>query len=148
MIYLVADHGGYKKKQIIREWLKGRGHRIRDLGPTALNPQDDYPILASALARKIQADPKSFGIAICRTGIGMNIVANKFRGIRSMQAESAAAVKQARRDEDVNVITLAGDRQTVSRMKQLITAAISTRYQAAPRRRRRLAQISRLGHGR
>src|SRR5689334_17968038 len=103
MIFVVADHGGYAVKQRLITWLRGQGFSVTDLGPTKLKPSDDYPQQARLLARAIQRQPGSRGIAICRSGVGMAMAANKFSGIRAAQVFSPLMAKKSRLDEDANI---------------------------------------------
>ncbi len=148
MIFLVSDHGGFAVKQRVFAWLKRTRHDVHDLGPLKRLPDDDYPIRASTLARAVQTHPGSFGIAVCRTGVGMAMAANKHRGIRALQAMTPAIAARSRRDEDTNVLSLAADWQSWPAMTTIITRWLNTPFNGQPRHRRRLRQVSRLEHGR
>lgn len=148
MIYLVADHGGYKKKNAIRDWLRGKKIAVTDLGPKTLRPGDDYPIMARALAKAVLKKHGAFGVAVCRSGVGMALAANKIRGVRAAQISSPRMAKKAKADENVNVISLAADFQPLPAMKAIITAALTTTFSESTRAKRRLREIKSIEHGR
>lgn len=144
MTYLVSDHGGWALKRKVFRQLKLRGHEVTDLGPARLERQDDYPLWAAKLARQVQHHPGSQGIAICRSGVGMAMVTNKFSGIRAAQALTPAMAKQARRDENSNILSLAADYHSWSEIQQIIRAWLTTIYRPTKRFQRRLREIKRL----
>lgn len=148
MIFLVADHGGFAVKQRLYAWLRRTGIDVRDLGPKKRLPSDDYPLRVTSLARAIQTHPGSFGVAICRTGVGMALAANKHRGIRAVQALTPTMAIRSRRDEDTNIISLAADFQSFKQMAKIIHDWTLTPFSGQPRHRRRLRQLSKLEHGR
>lgn len=148
MVFLTSDHGGFVVKQKIERWLNARGIQVQDLGPTRLKPTDDYPVWASRLARAVKRHPGSHGIALCRSGVGMAIAANKFSGIRAAQAFSPAMAKASRRDEDANVLSLAADYHTLLELQKIIGAWLKTPYKPTKRFSRRLRELKRLEHGR
>ncbi len=147
MIYVTADHGGVKKKAMFVAWLRRQGYRVTDLGPTAVKPSDDYPRWATLLARRVQRSPGSLGIGLCRSGVGMAMVANKFSGIRAVQAWSPAVAAQSRRDEKTNVLSLAADYHPLTELKSIVRRWLETRYRPARRSQRRLRQVAKIEHG-
>lgn len=147
MVYVTADHGGVKKKALLASWLRQQGRRVVDLGPTSIKPDDDYPPLAAQLARRVQRSPGSRGIALCRSGVGMAMVANKFSGIRAVQAWSPAVASQSRRDENTNILSLAADYHSLAELKSIVRRWLQTSYRPARRRQRRLRQVAKMEHG-
>lgn len=108
MIYVGADHKGFELKEKIKSWLTENGFDYEDVGAFELNPEDDYPDFAKAVAEKI-TNPGDRGIIICGSGVGVDEVANKFAGVRSGLAINAEQIKSARHDDDINVLALAAD---------------------------------------
>jgi ribose 5-phosphate isomerase B len=109
-IYTGADHGGFALKEKIKAALRGEGYEVIDMGAEKPIEDDDYPDYASAVARKVQSDPlNARGIVICRSGFGVDIVANKYDGVRAALATSPEHAYQGRHDDDVNVLALAAD---------------------------------------
>ena len=113
MIAIGADHGGYKLKEEIKRYLDEKQIGYIDVG-TYTEERTDYPIYAEKVAKKIQGKECDKGILLCRSGYGMTVVANKFKGIRAASVYDAESAKFAKTDDDINVITLGGDYLTVN----------------------------------
>ncbi len=80
MIYIASDHGGFKLKNHIKNFLTKSGFKYEDLGPAIFNPSDDYPDFAARVSARVSKQPnKHVGILLCRSGQGVNITANKFK---------------------------------------------------------------------
>lgn len=108
MIALGADHGGYKLKEAIKRYLKEKGIEYIDYG-TDSEERTDYPIYAKRVAQAIQERKCDCGILSCRSGYGMTVVANKFKGIRAANIWEEEAARAAKADDDINVLVLPGD---------------------------------------
>lgn len=146
MIYLVSDHGGFDAKGHLFRWLQSHKIPVIDLGPDKADATDDYPIWAARLARQVQKSKKSMGIALCRSGVGMAIVTNKFTGIRAAQAFTPAMAAKSRQDEDSNVLSLAADFLSQRELRLIVRSWLTTKFKALPRYKRRLREISALEH--
>lgn len=84
MIYLGADHRGYKLKEKIKQWLNERGYTFEDMGALEYNQDDDYTDFVSKVAQKVSEDPENNrGIVLGMSGQGEAMVANKFKGVRA-----------------------------------------------------------------
>ena len=108
MIAIGADHGGYKLKEEIKRYLEEKEIEYIDVG-TYSEERTDYPIFAEKVAEKIQSKECEQGILLCRSGYGMTVVANKFKGVRAASIHDEESAKFAKADDDINVITLGGD---------------------------------------
>lgn len=148
MLYLDADHGGFKLKEGLRLRLSRAGIAYRDLGPTRPSRTDDYPIPAQRVARSVSRGPRHRGLLICRSGVGMAIVANKVRGVRAVLAADAWTARRARRDEDANVLALGADRLTAAAAWRIVRAWLTAPFRNAARDRRRLREIQRIERAR
>lgn len=148
MVYLVSDHGGFDAKGHLVRWLQSHKIPVVDLGPAKAVADDDYPVWAARLAKKIQTSKKSVGIALCRSGVGMAMVANKFSGIRAAQAFTPSMAAQARRDEDSNILALAADYHSQRELRAIVRAWLTTKYKSNARYQRRLKEIRAFEHGR
>lgn len=148
MVYIVSDHGGFDAKAHLVRWLNSHRIPVVDLGPVKADPDDDYPVWAARLARQVQRSRRSFGIALCRTGVGMAMVVNKFPGLRAAQAFTPAMAAQARRDEDSNVLALAADFHSQRELRAIVRAWLTTKYKPQARYQRRLREIRAIEHGR
>lgn len=113
MIAIGADHGGYKLKEEIKRYLEEKEIEYIDVG-TYSEERTDYPIFAEKVAEKIQSKECEQGILLCRSGYGMTVVANKFKGVRAASIHDEESAKFAKADDDINVITLGGDYLTVN----------------------------------
>ena len=108
MIALGADHGGYRLKEEIKKYFEEKGIEYKDFG-TYDEERTDYPIYAKKVAEAIESKECEAGILVCRSGYGMTVVANKFKGIRAANIHDEESAKYAKADDDINVITLGGD---------------------------------------
>lgn len=113
MIAIGADHGGYKLKEEIKKYLDEKEIEYKDVG-TDSEERTDYPIYASKVAKLVQEKKCKCGILCCRSGNGMTVVANKYKGIRAGTIWNETAAKFAKMDDDINVITLGGDYLTIN----------------------------------
>ena len=100
MIAIGSDHGGYQLKEKIKRYLEEKEIEYKDYG-TNSEERTDYPIYAKKVAEAIQQ--------ICRSGIGMSVAANKFKGIRAAAIYNEESAKFAKADDDINIITLGAD---------------------------------------
>ena len=108
MIAIGCDHGGYKLKEEIKKYLEEIGLEYKDFG-TYNEERTDYPIYAKEVANSVSKGESEKGILICRSGHGMAIVANKFKGVRAASITSEDDARFAKSDDDVNIITLGAD---------------------------------------
>lgn len=109
-IYIGADHRGFKLKERLKEILKADSYDVVDVGASEYQDGDDYPDYAKAVAEPVSKSPQeNRGILICGSGCGVDIVANKFPGVRSGLVMSAEHAYMARHDDDINVLSLASN---------------------------------------
>lgn len=113
MIAIGSDHGGYKLKEEIKKYLEEKQIKYKDFGCVS-EERVDYPIYAKKVALAIQTGECDKGILLCRSGYGMTVVANKFKGIRAASIYNEESAKFAKADDDINIITLGGDYLTVN----------------------------------
>ena len=144
MIYLASDHRGYEMKGKIAAWMAERGIEYEDIGPSKLDPNDDYPIYAKAVADKVVANPNSRGIVICGSGEGVAIAANKVNGIRAGTCSSPEQAAAAVNDEDLNVLALSADYLTGEQARSVAGAFIEAKFSGAERHKRRIEEIETL----
>jgi ribose 5-phosphate isomerase B len=109
MIYIASDHGGFKLKEKIIQYLVKKEYNITDLGPKELGIDDDYPDYAFLLARKIATEKGALGILICRSGNGMVISANKVKGAYAALCINSTHARKAREDDNANILVLPAD---------------------------------------
>jgi ribose 5-phosphate isomerase B len=143
-IYLGADHAGFNLKNSIKEHLEAHGHIVHDLGAHTLDPNDDYPIFAAAVASNVREHAESFGILVCASAEGVTIAANKFNGIRAGLGFSLASTIAMRADDDANILCLPGRLKLNDDPLALVDAFLTTPFTNAARHHRRLSEIANL----
>lgn len=127
MIAIGSDHGGYKLKEEIKKYLEETGIQFVDVG-THSEERTDYPIYAKEVCKKIQAKQADAGILICKSGLGMSIVANKFKGIRCAACYTESAAKSAKEHSNVNVLALPAEELNISKAVVILRTWIASEY--------------------
>ena len=127
MIALGADHGGYSFKEDIKKYLDELGLEYKDFG-TFSPERTDYPIYSSKVAEAIQSGECDKGILACRSGYGMTIVANKYKGVRCATCYNEETARHAKSNDNVNVIALPGDYIDISDAVVIIRTWLGTEF--------------------
>lgn len=138
-IALASDHGGFEQKEQLKEWLISEGYDCNDFGCDS-EDSVDYPDFAKAAASCVAAGQADFGVLVCGTGIGMQIAANKVRGIRAANAITVPFAQLSREHNNANVLTLSGRFVDLDTNKQIITTFLTTEF-ASGRHERRVEKI-------
>lgn len=145
-IYIGADHQGFRLKGKLVAYLKKHGYDVEDEGDNRLDPTDDFPEFAGRVATAVKAsnakDPR--GILLCGSGQGMVMAANRFDGIYASLAWDIRSAKEARTDDNSNVLCLPAHRLKESEMQEIVVAWLSTEFSQVPRYARRLKMIDHL----
>ena len=128
MIAIGSDHGGYKLKEEIKKYLEEKEIEYEDCG-TFSEDRADYPEIAKTVTLEIQNKQCDKGILICRSGIGMSIVANKFKGIRCTPCYEETTAKFARMHNDSNVLALGADYVSTSEAICIVRMWIATEFE-------------------
>ena len=108
MIVIGCDHGGYKLKEEVKRYLEEKEIQYEDVG-TYSEERADYPLMAKEVCKKVSDKKAEKGILICRSGYGMAIVANKFKGVRCAPIYNEESAKFSRMHNDTNVLALGAD---------------------------------------
>ena len=127
MIAIGADHGVYKLKEEIKKYFEEKGIEYKDFG-TYDEERTDYPIYAKKVAEAINKKEADTGILICRSGFGMTVAANKFKGIRAAAVYNEESAKFAKADDNINVLTLGADYLTTNEAICIIRNWIATEF--------------------
>lgn len=106
MIIISCDHAGYDYSKKIMQYFDKKNIAYKYMGPTEYNKEDDYPDYIAPASEEVLKDKTNIGIFLCGSGIGANIVANRYKGIRAVCANDTVSAYLARKDEDANVLTL------------------------------------------
>lgn len=128
MIAIGSDHGGYKLKEEIKKYLEEKEIQYKDLG-TMNEERVDYPIIAQEVAKEVQSKKCEAGILICRSGIGMSIVANKFKGIRATVCHNETTAKYAKLHNNSNILTIGADEVSVSEAICILRMWLATEFE-------------------
>ena len=143
-IFLGADHRGYEMKEHIARWLFELNYDFEDLGAESLDPNDDYTKYASEVASLVAKRPHSKGVLLCGSGVGVDVIANKFDGIRASIGKSVLQVKAGRNDDDMNILVIAADFTLEKEAKGMLIAFLETKYDDSARHERRLEDIEKI----
>lgn len=138
-IAIGSDHGGYDLKAKIVEFLKEKGHDIQDLG-THSKESCDYPLIGFEVAKAVSDKKADKGILLCKTGIGMAIIANKVNGIRAAVCYDTELARSSREHNDCNVIILAANYTDAKKAKDILSVWLAT-PNLGERHERRVKQI-------
>ncbi|NQT32835.1 MAG: RpiB/LacA/LacB family sugar-phosphate isomerase [Candidatus Omnitrophica bacterium] len=141
-IAIGADHGGFELKQQIKQSLKKAKHQVVDVGCTSPEPCD-YPEFGFSAAEKVSKRKADRGIIVCKTGIGMAIIANKLPGVRAGVCASVKDAESARRHNDTNVLVLAATQTKGKKAAEIVKVWLKTKALKG-RHARRVRQIKRL----
>jgi ribose 5-phosphate isomerase B len=140
-IGIAADHGAFALKCQLQDSLRTSGHEVLDFGAHALDMQDDYPDFVIPLARSVAVGEVERGIALCGSGVGASIAANKVPGVRAGLIHDVFSAHQGVEDDDMNVCCLGGKVIGTALAGELVQTFLASRFSGAERFRRRLAKI-------
>lgn len=138
-LVLGADHGGYRRKEAIKAWLKEEGYEINDVG-TYSEESTDYPAFGHQAALEVQAGQADLGIIFCGSGIGIGIAANKVSGIRCATVSEPYSARLARNHNNANMIALGARIIGLDMTKEIIRAFLGAEFEGG-RHERRVGQI-------
>ena len=136
-----ADHAGFALKVELVGWLKEAGHQVNDLGAFNLDPDDDYPDFAVAVARSVTSRETERGIVICGSGVGASVTANKIRGIRACLCHDTYSAAQGVAHDDMNVLCLGERVIGIALAHTIVDAFLEANFSGAPRHQRRLDKV-------
>jgi ribose 5-phosphate isomerase B len=143
-IGIAADHGGFELKVQLTAALKAAGYEVADFGAHELVTGDDYPDFVVPLARAVARGEVTRGLAICGSGVGACVAANKVPGVRAALITDSFSAHQGVEDDDMNIMCLGGRVTGQALSWDLIQTFLSARFKGTERFRRRLAKISEL----
>lgn len=143
---IAADHGGFALKTDLVRSLRACGCELVDFGAHQLDPGDDYPDFVIPLARAIARGELIRGIALCGSGVGVSIAANKFAGVRAGLVHDVFSAHQGVEDDDMNVACLGGTVIGSGLALDLVHVFLNARFSGAPRHQRRLAKLRAIEH--
>lgn len=140
MIYIGADHRGFKLKEKLKEFLTARGYQMTDMG-TNSEESADYPLIAQSVAEQVKNDFNNRGILLCGNAVGVCIAANKISGVRAGAAWDEKIASTARAEDNINVLCLPADYLDEEQMKKIAQTFLDMSFAGEERYKRRLKQI-------
>lgn len=140
-IGIAADHAGFEQKQLLLEQLQVEGYNVRDFGALTYDPTDDYPDIIEPLARAISDRIIDRGIAVCGSGVGVSVAANKIKGVRAALIADTYSAKQGVEHDDMNLLCLGGRVIGPMLMRELVDAFLGATYVGTGRFERRLQKL-------
>ena len=143
-IGVAADHGGFELKEYLAGMLREADYKVTDFGDGQPKPDDDYPDFVVPLARAVASGEVDRGVAICGSGVGACIAANKVPGVRACLIHECFSARQGVEDDNMNTICLGGRVVGNALAWELVEMFLQARFSGAARHRRRLAKVARL----
>jgi ribose 5-phosphate isomerase B len=139
---IATDHGGFGLKEDLVAQLRAAGHDVVDFGANKLSPDDDYPDFVVPLAEAVAAGMVERGVAVCGSGVGASICANKIPGVRAALIHDHFSAGQGVEDDHMNIICLGGRTVGPSVAWELVQTFLAAEYSQAPRHLRRLSKVA------
>lgn len=137
---LGADHAGFSLKERLRAFLLTHHARVEDLSPDAQDG-DDYPDIAQRLAKHVAKHPEARGILVCGSGFGMEIAANRVRGVRAVVVRTAEEAQIAREHNHANVLVFGERFTSPAQAEHILTAWMEASPSLAQRHVRRIHKL-------
>jgi len=141
-IGIAADHGGFELKQQLLRMLGDGGYLVTDFGNWQAQAADDYPDFVIPLARAVSAGTLERGIALCGSGVGVSVAANKVAGVRACLIHEAFSAHQGVEDDNLNLICLGGRVLGAAAAWELVGIFLAARFSGEDRHLRRLAKVA------
>jgi ribose 5-phosphate isomerase B len=141
---IASDHGGFELKQHLIAFLRKAGHDVTDFGAAAMVATDDYPDFVIPLARAVSGGTVERGIAVCGSGVGASICANKIPGARAALIHDHFSAHQGVEDDDMNILCMGGRVIGPVLAEEIVSTFLAADFTNAERHRRRLAKVAAL----
>lgn len=141
---IATDHGGLDLKVQVQEYLLKKGYEVEDFGAYEYDAKDDFPDFVIPLARAVSTGQVDRGIAVCGSGVGASIAANKINNVRACLVTESYSARQGVEHDDMNMICLGGRVIGIALAQDLIDNFLGATYQAQERQLRRMAKIAAL----
>ena len=143
-IGVASDHGGYDLKEYLARTLRQSGYEVIDYGDGPPRVDDDYPDFVVPLARAVSRGELDRGVAVCGSGVGACVAANKVAGVRACLIHETFSARQGVEDDNLNLICLGGRVIGHAFAWELVNTFVAARFSGAERHRRRLAKVAEL----
>ena len=141
---IATDHGGFSLKEDLLARLRAAGHEVVDFGANVLDSADDYPDFVIPLAQAVADGKVERGIAVCGSGVGASVCANKIHGVRAALVSEHFSARQGVEDDHMNIICMGGRTLGPFAAWDILEAYLAAEYSQEPRHLRRLAKVASL----
>jgi ribose 5-phosphate isomerase B len=141
---IATDPGGFGLKEELVARIRAVGHEVIDFGSHSLNPDDDYPDFVVPLARAVVTGTVNRGVAICGSGVGASVCANKVKGVRACLIHDHFSAKQGVEDDHMNILCMGGRTVGSEVAWDLVQTFLAAAFSNAPRHLRRLNKVASL----
>ena len=139
---IATDHGGFALKEVLVPQLRAAGHEVVDFGAHGSDPNDDYPDFVVPLANAVASGQVDRGVAICGSGVGASVCANKVKGIRAALIHDHFSARQGVEDDHMNVLCMGGRTVGPSVAWDLVQTFLGAQFSQAERHLRRLGKVA------
>ena len=143
-IGIAADHGGFFLKEQLALRLKSAGYEVADFGADQLTPGDDYPDFVIPLGQAVADNTLDRGVAVCGSGVGASVCANKIINVRACLIEDHFSAKQGVEDDNLNLICLGGRIEGPELAWDLVQTFLNAKFTNEDRHVRRLRKVAAL----
>lgn len=143
-IGIATDHGGIELKRQLQQYLEEKGYEIKDFGAFDYDAKDDFPDFVIPLARAVGSGGVERGVAVCGSGVGASIAANKIKNVRACLITESYSARQGVEHDDMNMICVGGRVIGIALAKDLVDRFLEAEYQALPRQVRRMGKVAAL----
>jgi ribose 5-phosphate isomerase B len=141
---IAADHGGFELKEDLAARLRAAGYEVVDFGAHTLDTGDDYPDFVIPLSQAVAAGKVERGLAVCGSGVGACVCANKVKGVRACLIEDHFSARQGVEDDNMNILCLGGRIEGPELSWDLVQAFLSAEFSGLPRHVRRIGKVAAL----
>ena len=145
---IATDHGGFGLKEELLTQLRAAGHEVIDFGAHNLSQGDDYPDFVVPLAQAVAAGKVDRGVAVCGSGVGASVCANKVPGIRAALIHDHFSAHQGVEDDHMNILCMGGRIVGPAVAWDLVQTFLAAKFSQAERHLRRLGKVASLEAGR
>jgi len=140
-IAIATDHGGFELKEELIARIRSAGHEVIDFGSHSLNPDDDYPDFVVPLAQAVSAGKADRGVAMCGSGVGAAVCANKVKGAHACLIHDHFSARQGVEDDHMNILCMGGRTVGPEVAWDLVQTFLAAEFSIAPRHLRRLNKV-------
>ena len=146
-IGIATDHGGFGLKEELVGRICAAGHEVVDFGAHSLDPDDNYPDFVVPLGQAVVAGNVDRGVAICGSGVGASVCANKVKGVRACLIHDHFSAKQGVEDDHMTILCMGGRTVGPEVSWDLVQTFLAAQFSQAPRHLRRLGKVASLESG-